>query len=153
MNECQRECASEGHTLKGCIWLADLKFDWEGSLVLLPVPVKAGSRLGISHCCCDYPTLTAEQTKAKRDQWKSVMESFRQNWSKRFGDWPTSSNGVNWPGHHIRDLWHGGDPTDPNNIIPAEPGVHDVYGKVYPACYAGQAPWNAVGPNLPYTDN
>ncbi|WP_240359963.1 hypothetical protein [Pyxidicoccus caerfyrddinensis] len=27
MNRCQRRCASEGHTLKGCIWLADVKGD------------------------------------------------------------------------------------------------------------------------------
>ncbi|WP_331119503.1 hypothetical protein [Archangium sp.] len=42
---------------------------------------------------------------------------------------------------------------DPNNVFPAEPFVHDIYTKAYPACYAGQAPWNTVGPNLPYTDN
>jgi hypothetical protein len=153
MNGCQRECASEGHTLRGCMWLADFKFDWEGSLVLLPVPVNAGSRYGIYHRCCDYPTLTKEQNKAKRDQWKAVMESFRQSWSERFGEWPTASTGVNWPGHHIRDLWHGGDPVDPNNIFPVQPGVHDVYTREYPACYSGQSPWNTVGPDLPYTDN
>jgi hypothetical protein len=31
--------------------------------------------------------------------------------------------------------------------------MHDVFNKAYPACYAGQAPWNTVGPNLPYSDN
>ncbi len=67
MNGCQRECASEGHTLKGCMWLADLKFDWEGSLVVLPVPVKAGSRYGIYHCCCcDYTELSKQATRAER---------------------------------------------------------------------------------------
>ncbi|EPX60105.1 hypothetical protein D187_002191 [Cystobacter fuscus DSM 2262] len=153
MNGCQRECASEGHTLKGCIWLADLKFDWEGRLIALPVPVKGGSRYGIYHCCCDYPTLTKEQNKAGRDQWKAAMESFRQRWSERFGVWPTASTGVNWPGHHIRDLWHGGDPVDPNNVFPVQPGVHEAYNREYPACYSGQSPWNTVGPDLPYTDN
>jgi hypothetical protein len=97
--------------------------------------------------------LTKEQNKAKRDQWKAVMESFRQSWSERFGDWPTASTGVNWPGHHIRDLWHGGDPVDPNNVFPVQPGVHDAYNRQYPACYSGQSPWNTVGPDLPYTDN
>jgi hypothetical protein len=152
MNGCQRECASEGHTLKGCMWLADFKFDWEGRLVLLPVPVKAGSRYGIYHCCCDYRTLAPAEKKPLRDAWESVRESFRRDWSRRFGEWP-SEGGKYWPGHHIRDLWHGGDPVDPNNVIPAEPVVHDIYNKAYPACYAGQAPWNTVGPNLPYTDN
>ncbi len=153
MRMCQTECALEGHRLLGCMWLADIKFDWEGSLILLPVTVEAGSRYGIHHCCCSYPTLTKEQNKARRDQWKAFMESFRQGWSERFGEWPTTHNGINWPGHHIRDLWHGGNPTNPNNILPVEPTTHDVFNKQYPACYAGQAPWNTVGPNLPYTDN
>jgi len=42
---------------------------------------------------------------------------------------------------------------DPNNVFPARPDVHDLYNKAYPACYAGQAPWNAPGPQLPYKDN
>lgn len=41
MNDCQKQCAAEGYPLKGCMWLADFKFDWEGSLVVLPVPVRA----------------------------------------------------------------------------------------------------------------
>ena len=152
MNECRRECAREGHTLKGCLWLADFKFDWEGSLVLLPVPVKAGSRYGIYHCCCDYPELSPEDNATRRKQWERIRKSYRNDWSKKFGEWPVAG-GKYWPGHHIRDLQHGGDPVDRNNIIPAEPVVHDIYNKAYPACYAGQAPWNTVGPNLPYTDN
>lgn len=51
------------------------------------------------------------------------------------------------------DLQHGGDPTDLANIMPAEPDVHDVFNLQYPQCYAGAAPWNTVGPYLPYTDN
>ncbi|WP_343211090.1 hypothetical protein [Archangium violaceum] len=42
---------------------------------------------------------------------------------------------------------------DRNNIIPAQPGVHKVFTKAYPACYGGQPPWNTVGPDLPYTDD
>ncbi len=152
MNGCQRECASEGHTLKGCMWLADLKFDWEGRLVVLPVPVKAGSRYGIYHCCCNYPTLPTATKEVERKKWNNIRESFREKWSKKFGEWP-AEDGASWPGHHIRDLWHGGDPTDPNNIIPAEPDTHKVFTDEYPACYDGKAPWNTVGPNLPYTDN
>jgi len=56
-------------------------------------------------------------------------------------------------GHHIRDLWHGGDPVDPNNILPVHPGAHKVFNDQYPACYDGKAPWNTVGPNLPYMDH
>ncbi|WP_233261878.1 hypothetical protein [Vitiosangium sp. GDMCC 1.1324] len=59
---------------------------------------------------------------------------------------------MSWPGHHIRDLKHGGNPVDLSNIFPAKPSVHDIYNRAYPACYGGQPPWNTVGPNLPYTD-
>ena len=59
MNECQKQCGGEHYALMGCMWLADFKFDWEGSLVLLPVPVRAGSRFGLFHCCCNYPELSA----------------------------------------------------------------------------------------------
>jgi len=65
----------------------------------------------------------------------------------------TQEKGKAFPGHHVRDLQHGGDPVDPNNIIPAQPDVHEVFNEQYPACYDGKAPWNTVGPNLPYTDN
>lgn len=152
MNQCQMQCASEGYVLKGCMWLADLKFDWEGSLILLPVDVEAGSRYGIWHCCCNYPKLTPAQKKPLRDAWDRVRESFRRDWSKRFGEWPVD-DGMSWPGHHIRDLQHGGNPTDPNNLFPAQPDVHGVFNEQYPACYDGKAPWNAVGADLPYTDN
>ena len=42
---------------------------------------------------------------------------------------------------------------DPNNIIPAEPDVHEVFNEQYPMCYDGQSRWKTVGPDLPYTDN
>ncbi|HYO51265.1 hypothetical protein [Archangium sp.] len=152
MNDCQKQCASEGYLLKGCMWLADFKFDWEGSLVLLPVPVQAGSRYGIYHCCCNYPELSPTENATRRKEWEKFRESYREGWSERFGKWPEEGE-VSWPGHHIRDLKHGGDPVDPNNVFPAKPSVHDIYNKAYPACYGGQSPWNTVGPDLPYTDN
>ncbi|WP_043428514.1 hypothetical protein [Cystobacter fuscus] len=152
MNDCQRQCAREGHPLKGCMWLADLKFDWEGQLILLPIPVEGGSRYGIYHCCCDYPALLPEETTSRRREWERIRKSFRQSWSEKFGVWPSSGNKA-WPGHHIRDLWHSGDPVDPNNVFPAQPDVHDLYNRVYPACYAGQPPWNTTGPDVPYTDH
>jgi len=152
MNGCQKKCISEGYKLMGCLWLADLKFDWEGSLFLLPVPAKAGSRYGIHHCCCNYPTRAKPENDAARQEWKSVMKPFRKSWSERFGEWPVE-RGKSWPGHHIRDLWHGGDPVEPNNVFPAQPDVHEVYNEQYPACYGGQLLWNTVGPNLPYTDH
>jgi hypothetical protein len=68
-----------------------------------------------------------------------------------FGNWPLE-DGKSWPGHHIRDLLHGGDPTDAENILPAPQGTHDLFNKAYPACYAGVPPWNTVGPHLPYLD-
>ncbi|HYO71788.1 MAG TPA: hypothetical protein VEU33_37490 [Archangium sp.] len=150
---CQKECASGSYLLMGCMWLTDIKLDWEGSLIVLPLPVKAGSRYGIWHCCCNYAQLNPAGTAVLREQWDSVRNAFRREWSEKFGLWPTTNGGRFWPGHHIRDLAHGGDPVDPNNIIPAEPDVHDVLNEQYPACYDGKAPWNTVGPNLPYTDN
>jgi len=148
MRTCQRECAR----VMGCMWLADIKLDWEGRLVIPPLPVKAGGRYGIFHCCCDYPKLPPDKKEDERKRWENFRTSFRKDWSKKFGDWP-EEEGVAWPGHHVRDLHHGGDPVDPNNIIPVEPGVHTVFNRAYPACYGGQAPWNTVGPNLPYSDN
>ncbi len=152
MNQCQMQCAGEGYPLMGCMWLADLKFDWEGNLVLLPVTVEAGSRYGIHHCCCSYPTLPKAAKEVARKKRDNIRESFREKWSKKFGEWP-AENGTSWPGHHIRDLWHGGNPVDPSNILPAQPGTHKVFTDEYPACYDGKAPWNTVGPDLPYTDN
>lgn len=152
MNDCQRECSSEGHSLNGCMWLADIKLDWEGSLFALPVPVEAGSRYGVYHCCCNYPTRTKTENEAARNEWRSGMRAFRDAWSKQFGEWPVDK-GRAWPCHHIRDLWHGGSPLDKNNLLPAEPSVHDLFNQEYPKCYDGQAPWNSVGPDRPYTDN
>ena len=152
MKGCQRECASEGYKLMGCMWLADFKFDGEGSLVILPVPIKAGSRYGTYHCCCNYPPLTPAAKEAERKKWDRIRKSFRKDWGERFGQWP-EEKGKAFPGHHVRDLQHGGDPVDPNNIIPAQPDVHGVFNEQYPACYDGKAPWNTVGPNLPYMDH
>jgi hypothetical protein len=151
MGMCQKECASDSHLLMGCMWLADIKLDWEGHLLVPPLPVKAGSRYPIFHCCCDYRPLAPAEKKPLRDRWESQRESFRNKWSSKFGEWP-AEDGVAWPGHHILDLWHGGDPVDPNNIIPVEPSVHIDFGRKYPACYEGKAPWNAAGADLPYTD-
>jgi hypothetical protein len=98
------------------------------------------------------PAMSTKPGQAQeRQRWDSIRASFRDAWSKKFGTWP-SEGGASWPGHHIRDLWHGGDPVDPNNIMPVEPGVHKVFTDQYPACYAGEAPWNTVGPDLPYSD-
>ncbi len=152
MRTCQRECVQQGHQLMGCMWLADIKLDWEGRLVIPPLPVKAGSRFGIFHCCCDYTTLPKAVKETERKRWDNIRESFREEWSKRFGKWPAEGDNF-WPGHHIWDLSHGGNPVDPNNILPVPPDVHGEFGRKYPACYAGRAPWNTVGPNLPYTDH
>ncbi len=83
MSDCQRQCKREGYPLKGCMWLADFKFDWEGRLVLLPVPVRAGSRFGIFHCCCNYPELSPEENAARRKEWEKFRESYREGWSEK----------------------------------------------------------------------
>ncbi|WP_224244106.1 hypothetical protein [Hyalangium gracile] len=145
MDACTRQCAIEGYKLMGCIWLADLKLDWQGG------GVQAGGRRAFFHCCCTYPELTKGENEAKRKLWENARKKFREDWSRKFGNWPTA-DGKSWPGHHIRDLLHGGDPTDAENILPAPPDTHDLFNKAYPACYAGAPPWNTVGPDLPYLD-
>lgn len=152
MRSCQAQCTRAGHPLRGCLWLADLKFDWEGQVLVLPVPVSAGSRYGIFHCCYDHPTLPKATKEAARKNWDRIRDSFREDWSKRFGQWPSEA-GTSWPGHHIWDLWHDGDPVDPNNIIPVQPHIHEDFNRAYPACYSGQAPWNTPGADLPYRDH
>jgi hypothetical protein len=152
MTECQKECVSKKYPLKGCMWLADMKLEWSGHLILPPVPVESGGRLALTHCCCDIPVLKPQQTEALRKEWENARKVFRQDWSKKFGAWPTE-NGKSWPGHHIEDLGHGGPPIDPNNILPTPPDIHDIFSKQYPVCYAGGPPWNTVGPDRPYTDD
>jgi hypothetical protein len=53
MDYCQSKCTSEGYTLMGCIWLADIKTDLQSRY--LGSPAAAGGRYAITHCCCDYP--------------------------------------------------------------------------------------------------
>lgn len=91
------------------------------------------------------------QNRALREQWKNQTKTLRKRWGEKFGGWPKGDQD-HWPGHHLRDLLHGGSPTDLNNILPTPSAVHDVFNKEYPACYAGGTPWNAVGPDLPYSD-
>ncbi len=150
MDSCQAECAEAGHVLKGCMWLADMKLDWKGQIVP-PVQVDSGGRLAIVHCCCDFPTVSPMENRQLREQWKNRMQSLRKRWGERFGEWP-KSEGDHWAGHHLRDLKHGGDPTDLNNILPTPDPVHIVFNKQYDTCYSGGAPWNTVGPDLPYSD-
>jgi hypothetical protein len=127
------------------MWLADIKYDWQAPLM----PLKAGSRYALWHCCCDFPELMS--SAGPRKKWESAIKSLRRKFAEEFGEWP-STGGINWPGHHIHDLKHGGNPTDLGNVFPVRPDIHDVFNRQYPACYAGQAPWNTVGPDLPYRD-
>lgn len=36
MARCEQRCATAGHALLGCIWLADIKGDWTGRFLGLP---------------------------------------------------------------------------------------------------------------------
>jgi hypothetical protein len=83
-------------------------------------------------------------------QWNSARDSFREEWSRRLGQWPVDSNDNNWPAHHIRDLGHGGHPTDGNNLLPVPQDIHEVITRAYGQCYAGGSQWSVVGPNYPY---
>ncbi|RKH76645.1 hypothetical protein D7Y21_38510 [Corallococcus sp. AB045] len=147
LSRCESKCAAQGHALMGCMWLADIKGDWQGRYLFMPA--EAGGRLAITHCCCDYPTVS--DGKWRRDTWQSARESFRRKWSSEFGDWPKTSGGENWAGHHIFDLAHGGAPTAAGNVIPVPGDVHKVFTNEYPACYAPGGKWLTPGPDRPYT--
>ncbi|WP_242588279.1 hypothetical protein [Corallococcus macrosporus] len=143
MTYCREKCAGSGHALQGCMWLADVKMDFEGTVV------RAGSRFGMTNCCCNYGTLSPALNKAARDKWDDSRPAFREQWAKRFGAWP-SENGTPYEGHHIRDLWHGGNPTDWDNIIPFPKDIHQTLFKLYNQCYANSPPWTTVGTDYPY---
>ncbi|WNG13817.1 hypothetical protein F0U63_03400 [Cystobacter fuscus] len=147
MNRCQRKCASQGHKLMGCIWIADIKTDWKGRY--LSFPVYAGGRYAITHCCCDYPEV--EDAASLRDEWTNKRDSFRRKWGEEFGGWPKSGD-THYPGHHIHDLLHGGGPIAEGNLLPTPSSVHEVLNKQYPLCYKGANQWRTVGLDRPYTD-
>ncbi|WP_257462133.1 hypothetical protein [Archangium lipolyticum] len=147
MASCQRECAELGRRLMGCMWLADIKYDWRGPVM----PLEAGSRYALYHCCCDFPTLKPADKEPLRKQWENAREGLRRKFADIYGEWPKSGN-THWPGHHMRDLWHGGNPTDLGNVMPAQPDIHGVYNEEYPRCYEGRPPWNTVEADLPNID-
>lgn len=144
MNYCREKCAGSGHVLQGCMWLADVKMDFQGTLV------RAGSRFGMANCCCNYGTLSPSQNETARDRWNNSRVGFREEWAKHFGAWPTESSGRPYEGHHIRDLWHGGNPTDWENLIPFPKDIHQTLFGLYNQCYANEPPWTSVGMDYPY---
>jgi hypothetical protein len=150
LSDCEKRCASERYESKGCMWLADIKVDWETRFG--PWPMHGGGRLAIVHCCCSYTPV--KNSSQLRGEWENARKSFRRRWGEEFGTWPVDEAGNSWPGHHIRDLLHGGDPVAERNVIPVHPQVHDVFNKEYPLCYAGGGKWNTAYPHssLPYKD-
>ena len=148
MDACQRKCADQKHLLMGCIWLTDIKVDTQGSAG--PIDYAAGGRFAITHCCCDYPIVM--DGEARRDAWEKGTKAFRRKWSSEFGAWPLDSRGNHWPGHHLRDLLHGGDPLADGNVIPIPNEVHFVVNKAYRQCYKGSSFWSTSGLDLPYSD-
>lgn len=148
MQECRKKCNNADLALMGCIWLVDIKVDVEGSPMILDA--KAGGRLAVTHCCCDYP-LTGDAEKARK-RWNAVKDSFREAWGREFGGWPVDGDGNFWDGHHIHDLGHGGDPTADQNVIPARKDVHQKFSDAYPDCYKGGGKWSMPGPDRPYSD-
>jgi hypothetical protein len=148
MASCQQECREKDLQLMGCMWLADIKYDWQAPVM----PIMAGSRYALWHCCCSYVPLSKEDTARRRAKWESETQSLRKKWSEVYGAWPETQGKGSWPGHHKHDLKRGGEPTDLGNIFPTPPAVHSVFNREYPRCYQGASPWNAVGPDLPYRD-
>lgn len=150
LQDCSAKCAREGHQSMGCIWIADIKYDWQGAVG--PLPAAAGGRLAITHCCCDWPTAPPTSTQKARAEWSRGREKFREQWSNEVaGEWPNGPDRF-WDGHHIRDLLHGGDPLDPDNVLPVPPEVHGILGKEYLACYAGGGRWAQPGHERPYAE-
>ncbi|RKG82781.1 hypothetical protein D7W82_26220 [Corallococcus sp. CA049B] len=147
LSRCESKCAAQGYPLMGCMWLADIKGDWQGRYLFMPA--EAGGRLAITHCCCDYPKVS--DGKWRRDTWKNSRNAFRDEWGREFGGWP-STGGVNWQGHHIFDLGHGGAPVARDNVLPVPDDVHGVLNREYPACYAPGGQWLKPGPERPYVD-
>ncbi|MBN9684737.1 hypothetical protein JYJ93_20055 [Corallococcus sp. NCSPR001] len=147
LSRCESKCAAQGYPLMGCMWLADIKADWQGRYFFMPA--EAGGRMAITHCCCDYPSVS--DGEAQRRIWERGRTAFRRDWSAEFGDWPKTGK-TSWPGHHIYDLLHGGPPLAPGNILPVPPDVHLEFNSAYPACYAPGGKWLAPGPDRPYVD-
>ncbi|WP_338263428.1 hypothetical protein [Corallococcus caeni] len=147
LSRCESKCAAQGYPLMGCMWLADIKGDWQGRYLFMPA--EAGGRLAITHCCCDYPKVTDLQRR--RDKWDNARERFRDVWGSEFGAWP-ASKGKAWPGHHIFDLAHGGPAVAPDNVLPVPSDVHKAFNDEYPACYAPGGKWLTPGPERPYAD-
>ncbi|WP_233583539.1 hypothetical protein [Corallococcus sp. CA053C] len=144
MNYCREKCAGSGHVLQGCMWIADVKMDFQGTLV------RAGSRFGMAQCCCNYGTLSVKQNDLARNRWNRARKGFREEWAQRFGTWPTEANGMPYQGHHIRDLAHGGNPTDWENILPFPQDLHEELLTPYNQCYANEPPWTQTGVDFPY---
>ncbi|MFP2956632.1 hypothetical protein ACLEPN_02060 [Myxococcus sp. 1LA] len=144
MNDCREKCAGSGYALQGCMWLAEVKMDYQGTVI------DTGSRYGMTHCCCNYSTISVSANQSARTQWDNIRDGFRQQWAARFGAWPTDRNGLAYPGHHIRDLKHGGNPTDWENVLPFPKDIHDTLNGLYNQCYANTPPWTQVGPDYPY---
>ncbi|MCY1034053.1 hypothetical protein OV207_21550 [Corallococcus sp. BB11-1] len=147
MARCESKCAAQGHALMGCMWLADIKGDWQGRFMLMPA--EAGGRLAVTHCCCDYPKVPDLQWR--RNTWDKARRGFRREWSSEFGEWPSTSGDL-WTGHHVFDLAHGGAPTARDNVLPVPDSVHKAYNAEYPACYAPGGRWLTPGPERPYAD-
>jgi hypothetical protein len=147
LSRCESKCSAQGLPLMGCMWLADIKGDWQGRYLFMPA--EAGGRLAITHCCCDYPTVA--DPESLRKVWSRSRIRFREEWAKELGTWPNTA-GRAWPGHHLRDFLHGGDPTAPGNILPVPDDVHTTINAEYPACYAPGGKWLTPGPERPYAD-
>lgn len=79
-----------------------------------------------------------------------MRPDFRRQWANRFGTWPTDTTGTPYEGHHVRDLWHGGNPTDWDNIIPFPQDLHQQLPAAYKQCYANNPPWTRTGVDYPY---
>lgn len=152
MSECEKTCSTQGYTLMGCMWLADVKFDGQGLIPLLSMEVQGGTRYAVTHCCCNYSTLPPEVSAQRRKEWSRQRQSFREKWARNMGAWPTDEKGNAWEGHHIHDLHHGGHPTEGKNLLPIPENVHDVLDKQYPQCYASEGAWKQIGPDRPYSD-
>ncbi len=72
MNYCREKCAGSGYALQGCMWLADVKMDYQGTVI------DTGSRYGMTHCCCNYSTISVSANQSARTQWDNIRDRFRE---------------------------------------------------------------------------
>jgi hypothetical protein len=155
VNECKAKCEAKGQTYLGCVWIADLRFRLKG------VPYDTIGRVAFTHCCCDCPDQTPEETDADRREYNAKRDKIRETINDTGVPQPPKEEPNPRPGdrnppvqhpplHHIDPISKGGDPTDPNNTIPLPSDTHSNVHTAYNECYKKPSNgYTEAGPDWP----